>query len=217
MTVPGVFMRASSTSAADRNSRTPWRVSSSRIGPIRNSGYTGPSLLVCLAVHTTTAPKGAIISARRRPATKIIVTDQTRRSRTRPCHSRRRRHPPPPPPVPVLLLQLLSLAHPANCSPFAFGSSYRKQHFNRPHKPDSREGFRLRCCCLAILIEIGSNPCSHVVQQRGRPQGEPVEAVHAQRSARALRDPAERRSGVAVHHLRALGVSGSPAGCGTGA
>ena len=36
----------------------------------------------------------------------------------------------------------LSLAHPANCSPFAFGSSYRKQHFNRPHKPDSREGFR---------------------------------------------------------------------------
>ena len=79
-------------------------------------------------------------------------------------------HPPPQPPVPVLLLQLLSLAHPANCSPFAFGSSYRKQHFNRPHKPDSREGFRLRCCCLAILIEIGSNPCSHVVQQRGRPQ-----------------------------------------------
>ena len=37
--------------------------------------------------------------------------------------------PPPQPLVPVLLLQLLSLAHPANCSPFAFGSSYRKQHF----------------------------------------------------------------------------------------
>ena len=54
-------------------------------------------------------------------------------------------HPPPQPPVPVLLLQLLSLAHPANCSPFAFGSSYRKQHFNRPHNPESLEGFRLRC------------------------------------------------------------------------
>ena len=80
-------------------------------------------------------------------------------------------HPPPHPLVPVFLLQLLSLAHPANCSPFAFGSSYRKQHFSRPHKPDSREGFRLRCCRLAILIEIGWNPCSHVVQQRGRPSG----------------------------------------------
>ena len=79
-------------------------------------------------------------------------------------------HRPPHPPVPVLLLQLLSLAHPANCSPFAFGSSYRKQHFNRPHRPDSREGFRLKFCRLAVLIEIGWNPCSHVVQQRGRPQ-----------------------------------------------
>ena len=29
----------------------------------------------------------------------------------------------------------------------------------------------LRCCRLAILIEIGWNPCSHVVQQRGRPSG----------------------------------------------
>ena len=40
-----------------------------------------------------------------------------------------------------------------------------------------------------------------------------VEAFHAQRSARAVRDPAEIRSGVAVHHLRASGVSDSPAGC----
>ena len=84
--------------------------------------------------------------------------------------------PPPHPPVPVLLLQLLSLAHPVNCSPFAFGSSYRKQHFNRPHRPDSREGFRLKFCRLAVLIEIGKEP----LQPRRATKGAPAGAVSAQ-------------------------------------
>jgi len=55
-------------------------------------------------------------------------------------------------------------------TPFALGSSYRRQHFNRPHMPESLEGLRLRFCCLAILIETGSKDCSQVVQQSGRPQ-----------------------------------------------
>jgi hypothetical protein len=55
-------------------------------------------------------------------------------------------------------------------TPLPFGSSYRKQHFNRPHMPDSFDGFRLRFCCFAILIEMGSKVCRNVVQQSGRPQ-----------------------------------------------
>ena len=49
------------------------------------------------------------------------------------------------------------------------GSSKRRQHFRRPHMPDSFEGFRLRSCCLAILIETGSKTCSHAAQHSGRP------------------------------------------------
>jgi hypothetical protein len=36
--------------------------------------------------------------------------------------------------------------------------------------PDSLDGFKLRFCCFAILIDTGSNDWSQVVQQSGRPQ-----------------------------------------------
>ena len=81
---------------------------------------------------------------------------------------------PHPPAGPVGLLhepQPPSSAQPPCFTPLPFGSSYRRQHFNRPHMPDSFDGFRLRFCCLAILMEMGSNAFSHVVQQSGRPQG----------------------------------------------
>ena len=76
---------------------------------------------------------------------------------------------PPPVPHPVGLLQPPSSPHPPPLTPFALGSSYRRQHLNRPHNPDSREGFRLRSCCFAILIETGSKVLSHVVQHSGLP------------------------------------------------
>ena len=46
----------------------------------------------------------------------------------------------------------------------------RPLSLGRPHIPDSFDGFRLRFCCFAILIDTGSNDVSHVVQHSGRPQ-----------------------------------------------
>ena len=71
---------------------------------------------------------------------------------------------------PFGLLQVPSSPQPPRSSPLAFGSSYRRQHFSRPQRPDSLEGLSARSCCLAIRIETGSNVCSHDVQQSGRPQ-----------------------------------------------
>src|SRR5581483_8346578 len=46
-----------------------------------------------------------------------------------------------PVPQPVGLLQPPSSPHPPPRTPFAFGSSYRRQHFSRPQSPDNRDGF----------------------------------------------------------------------------
>src|SRR6185312_1188878 len=62
-----------------------------------------------------------------------------------------------------------SSPQPPCTTPLAFGSSYRRQHLRRPQRPDSFEGFRLKSCCLAILIETGSNDVRNVVQHSGRP------------------------------------------------
>jgi hypothetical protein len=78
--------------------------------------------------------------------------------------------PHPPGPVGLLHPQPPSSAQPPCFTPCPFGSSYRKQHFSRPHMPESLDGFRLRLCCFAILMEIGANDCSQVVQHSGRPQ-----------------------------------------------
>src|SRR6185436_4153455 len=78
--------------------------------------------------------------------------------------------PHPPAPHPDGLSQPPSLPQPPCCWPFAFGSSYRRQHFSRPHNPDSFEGFRLSSCCFAILIDTGSNVVRNVVQHSGLPQ-----------------------------------------------
>src|SRR4029079_1332317 len=78
--------------------------------------------------------------------------------------------PQPPLPHPVGLSHPPSPPQPPCTRPFALGSSYRRQHFSRPHRPDSFEGFRLRSCCFAILIETGSNAVRNVVQHNGRPQ-----------------------------------------------
>ena len=43
--------------------------------------------------------------------------------------------------------------------------------------PDSFDGLSARSCCLAILIDTGSNDCSNVVQQSGRPH-DAVAAEH---------------------------------------
>src|SRR5258707_11069213 len=77
--------------------------------------------------------------------------------------------PHPPEPQPDGLSQPPSLPQPPCWTPFAFGSSYRRQHFSRPHSPESFEGLRLSSCCLAILIDTGSNDCRNVVQHNGRP------------------------------------------------
>src|SRR6185436_6568185 len=78
--------------------------------------------------------------------------------------------PQPPEPQPLGLSQPPSLPQPPCTTPWAFGSSYRRQHFRRPQRPDNLEGLRLRSCCLAILIETGSNEVRNVVQHNGRPQ-----------------------------------------------
>src|SRR4051812_27112386 len=81
-------------------------------------------------------------------------------------------HPPlpqPPLPQPDGLSQPPSLPQPPCATPFAFGSSYRRQHFSRPQSPESFDGFRLRSCCFAILIDTGSNEVRNVVQHNGRP------------------------------------------------
>src|SRR5262245_41443202 len=75
-----------------------------------------------------------------------------------------------PAPHPDGLSQPPSLPQPPCTTPFAFGSSYLRQHFSRPHSPESFEGLRLRSCCFAILIETGSNDVRNVVQHSGRPQ-----------------------------------------------
>src|SRR5471032_581353 len=77
--------------------------------------------------------------------------------------------PQPPEPQPDGLSQPPSLPQPPCATPFALGSSYRRQHFSRPHRPESFDGLRLKSCCLAILIETGSNDCRNVVQHSGRP------------------------------------------------
>ena len=67
-------------------------------------------------------------------------------------------------PQPVGFPQPPSSPQPPPLTPLAFGSSYRRQHFRRPHRPDSRDGFKLRSCCLAILIDTCSKAFSQVVQ-----------------------------------------------------
>src|SRR5580765_4016532 len=75
----------------------------------------------------------------------------------------------PPLPQPLGLSQPPSLPQPPCTTPLALGSSYRRQHLRRPQSPDSLDGFRLSSCCLAILIDTGSNDVRNVVQQSGRP------------------------------------------------
>src|SRR4029453_14119610 len=77
---------------------------------------------------------------------------------------------PPPGPQPVGFPQPPSSPQPPPLMPLAFGNSYRRQHFRRPHSPDSRDGFKLRSCCLAFLMDTGSKVFSQGVQHRGRPQ-----------------------------------------------
>src|SRR5438552_18691965 len=75
----------------------------------------------------------------------------------------------PPAPQAEGLSQPPSLPQPPCTTPLALGSSYLRQHFSRPHSPDSFDGFKLRSCCFAILIETGSNEFKNVVQHSGRP------------------------------------------------
>src|SRR5262245_58153021 len=77
---------------------------------------------------------------------------------------------PQPAPQPEGLSQPPSSPQPPWTTPFELGSSYRRQHFRRPHSPESFDGLRLRSCCFAILIETGSKVCRKVVQHSGRPQ-----------------------------------------------
>ena len=69
------------------------------------------------------------------------------------CRTNRSRPLPhaPPVPQPVGLSQPPSLPQPPCTWPLAFGSSYRRQHFSRPHRPDSFDGIEAEILLLGHL------------------------------------------------------------------